>query len=90
MKQKQSERIHNEISRIFWEQWDPISVNDDPEARDEYDGYVRSVSKLLTGGASDDEMVRLLRQHETVSMGLKGSSEEHLRAVVAALRQILV
>ncbi len=81
--------VREKISKVLWEQWDPIGVNDEPNARDEYDGYIRSIYTLLVQGASDAEIAALLRQHEIVNMGLRGSSQEHLQSVVEALRTVI-
>ena len=88
MNKYKSHQVREQISQILWEKWDPIGVNDTPEARSEYDGYVASIFTLLMQGTSDEKIAALLRQHETVNMGLRGSSEEHRLWVVAALRQI--
>jgi hypothetical protein len=34
--------------------WDPIGVKDEPNAQDEYDGYL-GVYELLVSGASDED-----------------------------------
>ena len=45
--------IAPEVDRILREVWDPIGVNDQPEARDEYRTYVPAIVSRLV--ASDDE-----------------------------------
>jgi hypothetical protein len=51
-------------------EWDPIGVNDIPEATDEYDGYVGPVLDLLNASASSDEIAAYLRNVETERMNL--------------------
>jgi hypothetical protein len=51
--------VKQDVDRILWEVWDPIGVNQYPDARDEYSSYVNGVFELLAGGASDD----LIAQH---------------------------
>jgi len=41
------------IRKVLWEQWDPVGVNDTPEAFDEYDSYAGGIQSLLLRGASD-------------------------------------
>lgn len=38
------------------QEWDPIGVNDVPEAGDEYDGYIGEVYALIERGATESEM----------------------------------
>ncbi len=39
---------YDAVGRIFLEDWDPIGVDDVPEAQGEYDSYVPGVCELLT------------------------------------------
>jgi len=80
-------RLMAHVSRVLWEVWDPIGVNNDPAVRDEYEGYVGRVASLLLRGASDEELAALLLTIETKWMGGAGSSLEHRLAVAAALRK---
>ena len=60
--------ILSEIRRVLWEQWDPIGVNDEPDAFGEYDGYAGGICNLLMLGASDEEIAQQLHSYETVNM----------------------
>ncbi len=80
--------VKEQISQILWEQWDPIGVNDEPQARNEYDGYVSHIFVLLSNGADDVKIAAHFCQLETGSMGLRGSTDTHLERVIAALREI--
>ena len=66
------EKLNESVKRILWENWDPIGVNDIPEAIGEYDSYAPSVTTLLLNGAD----VRKIRNHlhsiETTPMGMNG------------------
>jgi hypothetical protein len=66
---EQSREMRDEIRSILMSEWDPIGVNDTPEA-DEYDGYVGPVLNLLNARASSDEIAAYLRKVETERMGL--------------------
>jgi hypothetical protein len=61
-------------------------VSDEPNAQDEYDGYVGRAFELLTTGASDKEIVEYLLWI-TGRMGMD-ASRVSLQTVIAALRQI--
>lgn len=75
------------VDRILWEIWDPIGVNDAPEARDEYISYAPTVAALLRREAPDAEFLTFLETTERETMGLRGSNREHLMAVIAHLRR---
>lgn len=93
MRMNPNRAVHAEaleaIDEILWRLWDPIGVNDAPEARDEYSAYAAGVLDLLRRGADDEEVVRHLRSIESERMGLPlVSSEERLQAVLSALRDV--
>jgi hypothetical protein len=88
MNKLKAKRIHPAICKVLWEEWDPIGVNTNPKAFGEYDSYADGVYALLTRGASDGEIIHHLRHIQTVNMGLRPPSMEHLAAVVSALRAV--
>jgi len=67
--------------------WDPIGVRDEPNAQDEYDGYLGGVFALLTSGASDDQINEHLLRIVTDRMALRAKKED-MQGTVSALRQI--
>ena len=90
-------RIQDEIRGILLRDWDPLGINDVPEAQDEYDSYVGGVYRLLASGASESELVEHFGQIETKQMGLSVPRAVHetgwnakLRAVAERLRAINV
>ena len=50
----ESRRIRVEIRHVPVDVWDPIGIKDEPNAQDEYDGYLGGVYELLVGGAVDE------------------------------------
>jgi len=48
--------IQDAIRQILLHDWDPIGVQDVPQAQDEYDSYIGSVYRLLATGATDDQV----------------------------------
>jgi hypothetical protein len=52
--------------------WDPIDIQDVPEAQDEYDRYIAPVIERLRSGASAALLARWLLDIETGEMGLAG------------------
>jgi hypothetical protein len=69
--------------------WDPIGVRDEPNAQDEYDGYLGGVFGLFTSGASDDQIKEHLLRIVTDRMLLPAKNED-MQGTVSALRQIQI
>jgi hypothetical protein len=74
------------VRRILWDTWDPIGVNDVPEAFGEYDSYAPTVVSRLVHGCSAPDLDFHLARIEMDSMGLSGRKISPPRsAAVAAL-----
>lgn len=58
MEKYQARQVRAEICKVLWEQWDPIGVNDTPEASGEYDSYADGIYSLLLRGATDAEIAQ--------------------------------
>lgn len=67
---EQSREKRIAIRNILMSEWDPIGVNDTPEAADEYDGYIGPVLDLLNAKASSEKIAGYLQEVETQRMGL--------------------
>lgn len=52
--------------------WDPIGVQEFPEAHNEYDSFAPDVCRLLLGGADREELLSFLWWAETEHMALRG------------------
>jgi len=79
-----TKHYHNAIKQILLQDWDPIGVNDVPEAQDEYDSYVWGVYSRLIRQASEQELFDYLWEMETGDIGLYGDAS-HTQAVVEKL-----
>jgi hypothetical protein len=44
-----SRRNRAGVSELFWTEWDPIGMNNAPQARDEYDAYADQVLRHADG-----------------------------------------
>ncbi|HEY0155347.1 MAG TPA: hypothetical protein VGB92_25255 [Longimicrobium sp.] len=75
------------VDSVLWEVWDPIGVNDAPEARDEYTSYAPDIAHLLRSGASDAEIERHLATL-VLDMGMSWVNPDRSRRTLAALREI--
>ena len=81
--------VKQEIDRVLWEVWDPIGINELPDAPpDEYSSYVNGVFELLVNGASDDAIARHLFAIVADRMELSVATCDDMRPTVRALRKI--
>jgi hypothetical protein len=67
------QRIYNAIDEILWNGWDPIGVNDNDDARDEYQSYTPTIFQLKMNGAGIYEIAEYLSWIETIRMGMTGN-----------------
>jgi hypothetical protein len=65
MKDKvQQQKIINSIQTILLQNWDPIDIGDNPNLKDEYDGYIGKIINILLGSPSVEEIIDLFRKIE--------------------------
>jgi hypothetical protein len=76
------------VDKILWEDWDPIGVNDYGGSKDEYQGYISSIIKLLERDADTLKITELLHNHAKVNMGLNSTLERHV-VIAEKLKQII-
>ena len=84
-KEKRAEEIVESIRIVLLRDWDPLGVQEIPEAQDEYDSYVGGLYGILSRSASADDVARYLLHIETDSMGLNSTAIESLRPVAEKL-----
>jgi hypothetical protein len=75
------------IRRVLLDVWDPIGIQNVPNAQDEYDSYLSGVLGLLVSGASDDELAAHLHHIVTETMGPNAPTEA-MRDTVIALQHL--
>jgi hypothetical protein len=83
----ESRRIRVEIRHVLMQVWDPIGIRDEPNAQDEYDGYLGKIYELLVRGASDEGIAQYLCSVVTERMELRATADG-MADTVAALRRI--
>jgi len=66
---QESREIRVAIRRVLLQVWDPIGVQDEPFAQDEYDGYLGDVYELLLRGAPEDDIANYLFRVAIERMG---------------------
>jgi hypothetical protein len=89
-KKKRGREIQEQIRQVLLRDWDPIGVQEIPEAQDEYDSYVGGVYRLLVSSAQDEELVEHLYRIERETMGLGPRDKSGLLPVVQKLRTLNV
>ena len=87
---QESRRVRVEIRPVLLDVWDPIGVRNAPNAQDEYDCCLYPVFRLLTTGATDEQIADWLFRQADEHMGLGGVTKEAMYPTVAALRRIKV
>jgi hypothetical protein len=85
-RERQAREIQ-EVRRLLRECWDPIGVQDIPEAADEYESYVGGVHRLLAARPTAAEVAKHLWDIEVYRMGLlsKPGGLERLEPVAPRL-----
>jgi lactam utilization protein B len=74
-----ADALSDVVKVVLMKNWDPIGVNDEPAAQDEYDGYVQQILRLLKTDASVSKVAEHLLRIETDEMGLRGDRGRALR-----------
>lgn len=76
--------LYRAVDEVLHYVWDPIGVSGEPQARDEYHGYLPHVFGLLLNGASEERIAAYLSEVVTARMGLSANSQ-HDREVANLL-----
>lgn len=77
------------IRNVLFDDWDPIGVKAFAP-RDEYDHYIAGVYRLLSRGASEDEIIEHLCGLESDQVGTEPRKREALRPVARKLLALKV
>ena len=75
------------IGSVLLDEWDPIGVKSAGQ-RDEYDGYIGGVYRLLVSGATAVQVAEHLRKIEVENMGLRDTPAEGLLPVAEKLTKL--
>ena len=62
--------LYRRVSDVLLHEWDPLGVSEDPDAADEYHGYLPEVYRRVQAGASPDALADALLRVERQSMSL--------------------
>ncbi len=73
--------IFNEVSKILFSEWDPMSVGENAKLSDEYDTYARHIANMLRAEyVTEADLYALLEKYE---IGLGMFVADSIRADVA-------
>ncbi|MGB7979057.1 MAG: hypothetical protein WCF19_07880 [Chlamydiales bacterium] len=70
-------------------EWDPIGIQNIPEAQDEYDSYVSDIYELIQSKSTESEVFDYLWGIETEHMGLSGD-QKHTQTIAHKLSKLSV
>jgi hypothetical protein len=71
----QARVLHQKIKDVLLQEWDPIGVQEIPEAQDEYDGYVPTIYTMLISRMPANEIFEYLLWLENEHMGLTADKQ---------------
>lgn len=86
---EQQNQLYNFIDDLLWEEWDPIGINDMPEARDEYSSYTPQIFSLAIHGASNEDIAEKLRRIEIDRMELGSNTDRNMELAAKILQAAL-
>ena len=79
--------VWKQIDEILWNGWDPIGVNAEASARDEYQSYIDDVLEFKINVADKEDVANYLFDIETRRMGLVGN-KSHCVAVAEKIKNL--
>jgi hypothetical protein len=85
---EESRRIRVQIRHVLLGVWDPIGIRDEPNAQDEYDGYIGELYELITANAPESELIEYLYLAVHDHMGLDMARREDMVATASAIKAI--
>jgi hypothetical protein len=71
------------IDSVLLNNWDPIGVQAEPDARDEYESYALLIYGELLQGSTDDAISDMLEEIRTQQMGLPPNRPASIQATQA-------
>ena len=84
-----AESLYKRISVILLKEWDPIGVQNFPEAFNEYDSYVMPLYKMLIDKKSHQDILEYLVWVESEQMGLSTVDKQHTQLIAQKLKALI-
>lgn len=85
---EESRRIRADIRQVSLDILDPIGIKDEPNAQDEYDGYIGRLNELLIRRAPDSELANYLYEVAHDRMGFDTAQIRDMEETGQALKRI--
>jgi hypothetical protein len=82
--------VRGQIRRVLLGVWDPIGIKNEPNAQDEYDGYVEAIYELLRQHVSEADLSGHLLYVVHELMGLDGAKMIDMEPTAKALKRIQI
>ncbi|SIT35482.1 conserved hypothetical protein [Paraburkholderia ribeironis] len=83
-----NQALQDAVKEVLLHEWDPIGLEGEDTAKDEYDAYVTRICALIVQGQSVEEVIKCLLWAETEQMGLQ-AEVERARRVAGRLVQLI-
>ena len=75
-KRKHAKDIQNSIRQILFNDWDPISINDNSNLVDEYDSVITPIYRILVGSRSQEQVIECLKYSSEELCGKPNKSSD--------------
>jgi len=85
LRDKKDNEFYKRCDEILHYVWDPIGVQDIPEARDEYHGYLPQVFKLVKADADQIKIAEYLDRTQKNDIGLSSNPSKNLKVAAILL-----
>lgn len=66
-------KIENQVKEILMNDWDPIGVKNNPNAKAEYDEYALRIVGMLYNGSNENKIAEYLNMVVTQDLGLSAN-----------------
>lgn len=66
-------KANDEVKNILMNDWDPIGIKDNPNAKAEYDQYALRIVGMLYNGTTHDKLIEFLENVVTGDLGLSAN-----------------
>jgi hypothetical protein len=76
------------VREVLFREWDPIGVNNQPLAQDEYDSYARRIVGYLNGEADEYKIAHYLSEVQRNSMGMSNIDGDNNRRIARRLLEL--
>lgn len=70
--------LYNHLDEILWTDWDPVRVHGVEQARDEFNGYLPDLLRLVLGSAPAAQIATYLHGVATKRIGLSSALSDHV------------